>query len=276
MRFRFEYLAAGVKSGHGMDSQPHRHPVYELFYFVSAGGQHDVDFVQMPIASGMLHWVKPGQVHFLNRDAHCEGFVVQFDLSFFPDEHDQKWFEGLWLHRLAYSGHQDLSMDDLAQQEVMAFMQTWKQYASGLATAELDRLRLRMLLAHAERCYYSQWKPEQPAISGEKTLCKDFRQLVEQHFYSQHRLEFYTTQLHCSQQTLARETKSLLGKAPLLVLHERLLLEAKSMLMFTRLSNKEIAFTLGFEDPAYFGRFFKKHTGHSPEQMRKHLKEKYQ
>lgn len=276
MRFRFEFLAAGVKSGHGMDSQPHRHPAYELFYFESAGGQHEVDFVQMPIAAGMLHWVKPGQVHFLNRDAHCQGFVVQFDLSFFTDERDQKWFEGLWLHRQAHSGHQAILLDALAQHEVMSFMQTWKQYASELAAAELDRLRLRLLLAHAERCYYNQWGFKQPASTNEKALFQAFRQLVEQHFYNQHHLAFYTSRLHCSHQTLARETKRLLGKSPLLVLHERILLEAKSMLMLTRLSNKEIAFALGFEDPAYFGRFIKKQTGHSPEQMRKYLKEKYQ
>ena len=59
-----------------------------------------------------------------------------------------------------------------------------------------------------------------------------------------------------------------MGIPPGKLIHERLLLEAKRLLRYSDLPVADIADQLNFEDPSYFSRFFKKHTGFSPSEFR--------
>ena len=59
------------------------------------------------------------------------------------------------------------------------------------------------------------------------------------------------------------------GKTPKQLIDDRLLLEAKRLLVYTNHSIKEIGFQLGFEEPTNFSRFFRKQAGHSPAEFRK-------
>ncbi|MFN3296461.1 helix-turn-helix domain-containing protein [Caldimonas sp.] len=95
-----------------------------------------------------------------------------------------------------------------------------------------------------------------------------FRALVEQHYRAQHPLSFYAEQLGITTTQLNRVCREVLRTSALGALHERLLLEAKRDLAYTQLSVKEIAWTLGFADAAYFTRFFTQHTGWPPRRFR--------
>lgn len=276
LRFRFEFLEAGKRSGHGMDQQPHRHQVYELFYFAKGGGQHEIGFHQLPIIAGVLHWVKPGQVHFLQRDADCWGFVLQFDRTFFNDAANLAWFDRLWLHAETPVSTQAIVLDAMGQQEVEACMRMWQSFQTAFSGSGIDQTRLKLLLQHAERCFFALYATNAQQLPPVTGLFNQFQHLLHRHFYREHRLEFYANTLLCSKKALSRETKRYTSKSPMSLLHDRIILEAKSMLMFTELSNKEIAFGLGFEDPAYFGRFIKKICGTTPEKLRHLLREKYQ
>lgn len=275
-RFRFEFLEAGKRSGHGMDQQPHRHQIYELFYFAEGGGIHEIDFHQLPIVPGAIHWVKPGQVHFLQRAVGCWGFVLQFDRTFFSEEADLIWFDRLWLQAEMPAGNQAILLDNMGLQEAEACMRMWQSFEPNYTTSSIDQTRLKLLLQHAERSVFARHGASLHRASLPNGLFDRFQRLLHSHFYKEHRLEFYTNALACSKQALLRETKRCSNKSPLSLLHNRITMEAKSMLMFTELSNKEIAFALGFEDPAYFGRFIKKQCSTTPETLRYQLREKYQ
>jgi AraC family transcriptional regulator, transcriptional activator of pobA len=67
-------------------------------------------------------------------------------------------------------------------------------------------------------------------------------------------------------------TKSSIGKTASDLINEHIILEAKRYLLATPNQVKDIADLLGYEDPSYFIRFFKKHTGHSPDAFRQHFK----
>ncbi len=60
------------------------------------------------------------------------------------------------------------------------------------------------------------------------------------------------------------------------MIHQRLILEAKRLLLHSTISAKEVAYSLNFNDPSYFSRFFKTNTGFSPEGFRKEIRKKYQ
>ncbi|MBB3020029.1 AraC family transcriptional activator of pobA [Microvirga lupini] len=91
-----------------------------------------------------------------------------------------------------------------------------------------------------------------------------FRELIEKNYRSHQRVEVYAIRLGLTPPHLNRICREHFGDTALGMIHQRLILEAKRYLTFTTLTAKEIALALGFEDPAYFTRFFKRQTGVSP------------
>ena len=69
--------------------------------------------------------------------------------------------------------------------------------------------------------------------------------------------------------TMYNKVKSLTGKSPIELIRENRMLKAESMLSSGELTVSEVAWRLGFSDPAYFSRCFKNHFSTSPRQYRK-------
>ena len=95
-----------------------------------------------------------------------------------------------------------------------------------------------------------------------------FRQLVEDHYQEHWSIADYARQLAVTQQTLNRICRALTGKGALDIVQERLVLAARRHLIYTDASVEAIAYGLGFQDPAYFSRFFKRLAGMAPGQFR--------
>lgn len=93
-----------------------------------------------------------------------------------------------------------------------------------------------------------------------------FQNLLDKTFESHHNVQFYADELNISPKGLNKAVKKELGRTVSELIKEKLIVEAKRELYTKELSIKEISFRLGFEDPAYFSRFFKKETSHSPKE----------
>jgi AraC-like DNA-binding protein len=78
----------------------------------------------------------------------------------------------------------------------------------------------------------------------------------------------YASQMNVSEKRLTAATTKTVGKSPKTIIDERVMLEVKRLLIHTNLSIKEIGYDLGFEDPAYFIKYFRKHTGKTPIEFR--------
>ncbi len=102
-------------------------------------------------------------------------------------------------------------------------------------------------------------------------LLREFNMLVESHFKTEHSVSFYADKLFKSPKTLSN-TFSKLNTSPLQIIHERIILEAKRLLIYTDKTAKEIAYEVGFEDASHLSRLFKKHTALSPSDFKKQLK----
>lgn len=95
-----------------------------------------------------------------------------------------------------------------------------------------------------------------------------FRQLVERHLDEHRPMTFYADQLGVTERTLARLCRQRLGTAPLAYVQSRLLMEARRLLLYTNGTVAQIADQLGFLDPSYFARFYRRMTGRSPSEDR--------
>jgi AraC family transcriptional activator of pobA len=99
-------------------------------------------------------------------------------------------------------------------------------------------------------------------------LVARFRALVEDRFRLREPIASYASQLGVSPTTLRTACALVAGTPPAEILNLRAWLEAKRSLSYSNLSVAEIAYGLGFVDPAYFTRAFTKHAGRSPRQFR--------
>lgn len=95
-----------------------------------------------------------------------------------------------------------------------------------------------------------------------------FQALIEGQYRQQPSIEKFAEQLGMSSAHLNALCRRLADRSALQLLHERLLLEAKRQLTYTNMTISQVADSLGFSEPAYFTRFFKRHTGLSPRDFR--------
>jgi AraC family transcriptional activator of pobA len=96
-----------------------------------------------------------------------------------------------------------------------------------------------------------------------------FRDLLEHHYREQWTIRQYAECLGVSEKRLTRFCRLASDLSPLQIVHNRQLTEAKRCLVYTEMSISEIAYELGFKDPAYFSRFFSKMTDHQASQFRR-------
>ncbi|GEM_PF-542498 len=274
--FRFERLEGGVRSGHGMDRSAHRHTFCELFLFESGSGHHEIDFERYPIHAGSLHWVQANQLHYLVRDAACSGWVIGFSAGLFADAGDGAWFAGLRLNQLGTTHPAVITASEGFELEIR---QQFEAIGRGKETGQnkslqYARLRLLLLLTQAAGSSIIPDPAAMPSLN--QARYQQFMALVDRHYLHEQNISFYSQTLNCSPEQLRESCRKLTGKSPQELLHQRRLLEAKRLLLHSSVAVKEIAFALGFVDPAYFGRFFRRLSGRSPEQFRLEIREKYQ
>lgn len=105
-------------------------------------------------------------------------------------------------------------------------------------------------------------------LSPDAALVARFRALIEERYRQHAALEAYAQALGVSLARLSRACRRATGKAPLALVHERLMLEARRGLTFSVMSVSQLAGSLGFTDAAYFSRFFHKRMGMAPSAYR--------
>lgn len=98
---------------------------------------------------------------------------------------------------------------------------------------------------------------------------QELRTLIDQHYKEERKLGFYAGKLHLSESGLHKLMGKYLDKTFTELMYDKLLIDAKKQLFTTNHSVKEISYDLGFNDPAYFSRFFKKQCTITPEQYRR-------
>ena len=109
--------------------------------------------------------------------------------------------------------------------------------------------------------------PEHGEVRHRATVAR-LRERIEERFRLREPVASYARALGTSETALRIACVRVAGIPPAAMLDQRALLEARRSLLFSDLSVSEIAYSLGFDDPAYFSRFFARHAGRSPRRYR--------
>lgn len=163
-----------------------------------------------------------------------------------------------------------LSIDDAEAKRLRTLYEVLKEEFDMKETGQEEMLRI-LLKRFIIRCTRLANKQlvEKSDNQSEIDLIRHFNVLVEEHFKSKKSVSEYANLMYKSPKTIANVFSKNSDRTPLEVIHERIIIEAKRMIVYTDETMKEIGMKLGYEDPAQFSKLFKKYVGKSPSLFKK-------
>lgn len=254
--------------------QPHYHDFFQLMLLRGRGGAMH-DFRDYAVRGAMLLFLSPGQVHALRPQRGFRATILSFTQSFFDHKAPppSALFELPFYAPAGGTSHLDLAPRRIpAIAEIFAAMEDEFQRAEPGA-AEALRAWLRLLFVRITRVA----APSSPAapVTRAAGLVRQFQTAVERHFRTDRSLADYASELGVTPNHLNDVIRAELGQSAGALIRQRRLLDAKRSLSHSDLSVSEIGYQLGFNDPSYFARFFRRETGQSPAEFREEIREKY-
>ncbi|MBN2615128.1 MAG: helix-turn-helix domain-containing protein [Bacteroidales bacterium] len=269
VHFRISRMEDLWDERNGKPDVPHRHDYYTLLLVQKANGKHFIDFNEYKLAPQQIFFVSPGQIHQVVEQEKSKGYVIVFSHHFLAENNIAcNFINNLHLFN-DYSNAPPLPLNDQELQKLSLFAEEiLSLYHSNIQFKEQAiGSYLQLILIHSNNLCTLSLDNTQNFEAG-NTLLRNFKELVNQHFKTLHGSTPYAEQLNVTPDHLNRVVKSLSGKTAKDFIQSRIVIEAKRMLYFTELSLKEIAYQLGFSEPANFSAFFKKSTGKSPSVFR--------
>jgi AraC-like DNA-binding protein len=249
---------------------PHRSRHYVLTMLLNGEVRHDIDLQPVLLQGGQMLFVLPHQIHHIfPREEHVASFTITFD------EHCLSLLPRSYLMLLNPLFNQVLTFDAGARQRVINVFETLHQLLQDAAApADLVLAHLNTLLAECSHTYMRNHKKEG---SQEASLSKfiAFKQMVEEDFMEQPAVQTLANRLSLTANGLYSIVKQYAGVSPKEFMINRLMVEAQRKLYYSETTAKELAYELGFSDPGYFSRLFKKSTGKSITQFVKEMQDLY-
>lgn len=249
---------------------PHtHHRMFQMVFVLSGEAGVRLDGRERPLAAPCAVVVPGGVVHGFSFTPETVGYVVTASELLLIDaryRRSRKIFEPLFeaprVVPLSGAPGQDVLVATVLGQ--MAIEHQWPQMGRGSMFEWL--LRVLMMVVRREM--------ETPDGTGSaKDKARDvfarFRQMVEDHYRDHWPVAAYARHLGVSPARLNRLCQTTAGKSAFDLIQDRLLLEAQRDLIYTAATAAMIAYELGFQDPAYFARFFKRRTGTTPGAFRR-------
>lgn len=254
----------------GKVDDPHRHNFYTVLIIKKAKGSHNIDFNTYELSNHQIFFVAPGQVHQLIEEEKSEGYAMTFSNQFLVENSIPiSFIDSLSLFQ-NYGQSPPLRPNKKQYDTIESFAnEIFSLFNSNTSMRFLSiGSFLKLLLIECNNLCAINPIELDIDITG-NNLIRSFRKAVDTHYKKEHSTTYYANLLHISPDHLNRTFKSKIGKTAKDYIQARIIIEAKRLLYFTNLSNKEIGYELGFNEPANFSAFFKKHTNMSPLNFKK-------
>jgi AraC-like DNA-binding protein len=241
---------------------------YSIYWIQEGKGTYNIDFQQYEFEDNVLFFLSPGQVFTVDSEQIKTAYKFTFVRDFYCIQtHDKEvacngvLFNNVYETPFVKPCEKDTKkLQFILESLIDEFQQS--------EAAQYDMLQsyLKQFMICAVRVQKENYAIKEDV---ETRLFKDFSVLVEQNFRSLHSVTDYANRLGVSPKSISKHFQKIGSKTPSDFIKNRITLEAKRLLVYTDKNVKEIAFELGFNDPAYFTRFFTKATNQSPLQFKK-------
>lgn len=250
------------EASHQID-RPHRDDHYQLLFAAEGSYHFQIDFESISIMAPFVLCIEPGQVHHTVKSEHMKGWALGVEPAFLEDEF--RYFLDNKNNQLIKIQSTDLQF----LQNMNGLLNIAYQLQSNNTSVYTSKSAL--LLINAVFCLLIDKATHTPLsikeTSKEKRayiIGQQFRALLKEKYKDWKSPSQYAQALSVSTSHLNDTIKEITGKSVSLQIQEHNITEAKRLLYFTDLEVREVAYQLGYEDPIYFGKLFKKLTTITP------------
>lgn len=256
-------------------------PVYFEYYTVlwvkEGSAEVKIDFGRYRLEEGTLMFLLPFQPFVIEKGKKLKGTLIEFSADFFCiEKHRHEVSCNGVLFNSVYGPPFLEASEKLATELSLVEDNIYNEFekGEGLSQEEMlfSYLKIFLIRASREKIETIDAEIKSAVKQPDNATLLNFQELVESDFEKQHGVSYYADKLFIQPNTLSKLTKRFYGKSPGQIIKERIMVEAKRRLYLTQNSVKEIAYGLGFDDPAYFNRFFKKWAQVTPEEYRQHTR----
>lgn len=258
-----------VKAASEMMAVPHRAQFYQILWIEKGSGTHYVDFKPITIRDNSVVFISVNSVNKFDATFDYSGKAIVFTDSFFcKNQHDFRFLNSSILFSDLYpTANFDTNINGSELRSILNGLETEYIRENDSVQMQILHNMLHVFLLQSEREMLKQgFSALRQGTELDNLLL--FKELLENNFRKQRSVKKYAVELNLSEKMLHKATTQLIAKTPKQIIDERILLEAKRLLVHSNLSVKGIAYELGFEEPTNFIKYFRKHTSITPTDFR--------
>lgn len=245
---------------------------YIKILYLPAGYQLTVDFNVYTTTQNSLFFVAPNQFMHIETVGQEAGHMIFYNRDFYCIQiHDAEVAcDGLLFNNINKMPMVKVTDEEIASIDPVFNCIDEEFGLNDTSQEEMIRTYLKQLLIKSTRIWKKQHLGQELLQSNsEVDFFRRFSVLVDAYYKEKHSVADYADLLSMAAKTITNKFKRLNLPQPNEVIKDRIMLEAKRLLIHTSMTAKEIAYELGYEDPAYFSRQFLQKTGESPSNFKK-------
>jgi AraC family transcriptional regulator, transcriptional activator of pobA len=244
--------------------EAHRDNCYSFLLVETSHGSMDVDFITVDLPERHIYYLVPGQIHANIKTNDSNTWFLSVDPSLVAKAYREVFEGNLLLQK-------PVNLDMAAFKQLQSIITVLHEQAHGDVQSpfykQLTQSLLDALLGMYARMYR---RTDDPGTRASRLLqiTQQFKKLLMDKIKHEKRPAFYADQLNISETYLNEAVKEITGFTATYWLMNEVIVEAKRLLAYSRLSVKEIANDLGYDDHTYFSKLFKKFSQVTPTDFR--------
>ncbi len=250
--------------------KPHKHDFFLCVFFSRGSGLHEVDFDSYTVKPGSVFFLMPGQTHYWKFQEQPEGYIFFHSQGFYEFQFSNKKLLRFPFY-YSYKNPPYLYLTKDEMPVIKSYFEKVNSEYNQTLVFNKDKIvsLVDLIYIDLSRLYINR-KTEYSSSTPTylKTLAS-LEVVIEQFYKNEKSAKFYAEKLSISPKHLNRIAKTTLNKTTTDLITERVMLEAKRLIVHSDNSLSLIGQNLGYEDYAYFSRVFKLKTNKTPLEFRK-------
>lgn len=267
--FRIEDL---IQRKHQLDHDPekaHQLKFYMMVFYTHGRSKHLVDFVWHDVKKNTIIYLRKGQVNSFKFKEDVKGYMILFTEDYFnerlnklPSDTIIRLFTShLFSPKIQMpensnvSGYIEFLFDEFYNKDIKFNKKNIINYLYNIIFSKLETLK-------QEQTFYLK-------DSLKLTTFLKFKSLLEENFHESRNADFYASKLNITYKHLNFICKEVINQTAKQFIDDFIVLEAKRQLINSSVKSTQLAFSMGFEESSNFVKYFKKHTGLTPNNFKK-------
>ena len=250
----------------------HAHDFYSIILFTGGNGSIKVNNDSYVVSPQTVCIIAPNQMHSFEGLDDARGTIFFFCQDFYVEEFSFVRLLNVFSYTSQIGNYVCNPCIDLSEKEyypidnvIRSIQSEYELYTPSNNSAVIIRSHLNIMLLKLSELYESK---SGNSINNDSILIHSLSHLVDSYFIKEQQLGFYTSACNISESQLNDICHKHFNSSMKKILQNRLMQEARKLLLSSELSVSEIAYKLNFEDNSYFNKVFKSKTGLTPKRFR--------